>query len=84
MSFANLKKTSTSFMDNLRNEANKVSGKNFKDDADDRFWKPTRDKSGNGQAIIRFLPSAPDGEDSVPYVRVYSHGTQGPGGWYIE
>jgi ElaB/YqjD/DUF883 family membrane-anchored ribosome-binding protein len=71
-------------MDNLRNEANKVSGKNFKDDADDRFWKPTRDKSGNGQAIIRFLPSAPDGEDSVPYVRVYSHGTQGPGGWFIE
>lgn len=85
MSFANLKKSSGSFMDNLRTEANKASGKNFKDDNnDDRFWKPTRDKSGNGQAIIRFLPSAPDGEDSVPYVRLYSHGFQGAGGWFID
>lgn len=49
---------------------------------DDRFWKPTRDKSDNGYAVIRFLPS-PEGED-IPWVRVFSHGFQDKGGWYIE
>ena len=41
-----------------------------------------RDRSGNGYAVIRFLP-APDGED-LPFVKLYSHAFQGPGGWYIE
>ena len=49
---------------------------------DDRLWKCERDKSGNGYAVIRFLPTA-EGED-VPWVRVWNHGFQGPGGWYIE
>ena len=49
---------------------------------DDRFWKPERDKSGNGFAIIRFLPQIE--EETVPYQRVFSHGFQGKGGWYIE
>jgi hypothetical protein len=36
-------------------------------------------------AIIRFLPApSVDGEDALPWVRVFSHGFQGPGGWYIE
>ena len=43
-------------------------------------WKC--DKSGNGYAVIRFLP-APNGED-LPFVKLYSHAFQGPGGWYIE
>ena len=52
---------------------------------DDRFWQPTVDKSGNGMAVIRFLPApAVDGDDALPWVRVFSHGFQGPGGWYIE
>jgi len=49
---------------------------------DDRFWKPEVDKAGNGYAVIRFLP-APQGED-MPFVRMWDHGFQGPGGWYIE
>jgi hypothetical protein len=50
---------------------------------DDRFWKPTVDKAGNGYAVIRFLP-APSGEE-IPWIRMYSHGFQGPTGkWYIE
>ena len=50
---------------------------------DDRFWKPTVDKAGNGQAVLRFLP-APAGEE-LPWVRVFDHGFQGPTGkWYIE
>ena len=49
---------------------------------DERFWKPTVDKAGNGYAIIRFLPAI-EGED-MPFVKMYSHAFQGPGGWYIE
>ena len=50
--------------------------------SDDRFWKPELDKSGNGFAIIRFLPT-PEGEE-MPWVSYFDHGFQGPGGWYIE
>ena len=49
---------------------------------DERLWKPVMDKTGNGYAVIRFLP-APTNED-VPWVRLWSHGFKGPGGWYIE
>ena len=49
---------------------------------DDRFWKPELDKTGNGYAVIRFLPAV-SGED-LPWQRVWSHAFQGPGGWYIE
>ena len=50
--------------------------------ADERLWKPELDKSGNGYAVIRFLPS-PEGEE-IPWAKMYSHAFQGPGGWYIE
>ena len=49
---------------------------------DDRFWKPELDKSGNGYAVVRFLPT-PEGEE-MPWVSYWDHGFQGPGGWYIE
>jgi len=50
---------------------------------DDRIWKPTMDKTGNGFAIIRFLP-APKGED-LPWAKLWSHAFQGSTGqWYIE
>ena len=51
--------------------------------ADDRFWKLEGDKAGNGTATIRFLPKTD--ADELPWVRVFSHGFQGPTGkWYIE
>ena len=41
------------------------------------------DKTGNGYAVIRFLP-APKGED-LPWVKLWNHAFQGPTGqWYIE
>ena len=49
---------------------------------DDRLWKPELDKTGNGYAVLRFLP-APQKEE-MPWARVWSHAFQGPGGWYIE
>jgi len=52
---------------------------------DNRFWQPEVDKAGNGMAVIRFLPApAADGDDALPWVRIFSHGFQGPGGWYID
>lgn len=82
MSFADLKKQSSlgSLTQKLVKEVEKMNvGSNG---ADERLWKPEMDKTGNGYAIIRFLP-APDGED-LPWVKIYSHGFQGHGGWYIE
>jgi len=49
---------------------------------DDRLWKPEVDKTGNGFAVIRFLP-APEGEE-LPWAKMYTHAFQGTGGWYIE
>ena len=49
---------------------------------DDTMWKPELDKTGNGYAVIRFLPT-PEGEE-MPWVSYFDHGFQGPGGWYIE
>ena len=82
MSFANLKKQSSlgSLTAKLVKEVEKQN--NSGGGGDDRLWKPEMDKTGNGYAVIRFLP-APDGED-LPWVKLYSHAFQGPGGWYIE
>lgn len=83
MSFADLRKQRDSALADLTKELEKANTKGGgKSDEDERFWKPTVDKDGNGQAIIRFLP-APEGE-KVPFIRVWDHGFQGPGGWYIE
>jgi len=50
---------------------------------DERLWKPVLDKTGNGYAVIRFLPAV-DGED-LPWAKVWNHAFQGPTGqWYIE
>jgi len=46
------------------------------------LWKPELDKTGNGYAVIRFLPATKTEE--MPWARVWSHAFQGPGGWYIE
>ena len=83
MSFADLKKQSKlgSLTQKLVKEVEKMNN-NGGGSSDDRFWKLECDKSGNGYAVIRFLP-APDGED-LPFVKLYSHAFQGPGGWYIE
>ena len=77
-------KRSKSNLDTLVSELNKVAEpqKQKQSYADDRFWKPELDKSGNGYAVIRFLPS-PEGEE-IPWAKMYSHAFQGPGGWYIE
>ena len=83
-SFANLKRNASS-LEKLAKaiESSKQSEGGSKEDT--RFWQPTVDKAGNGMAIIRFLPAAAeDGDDALPWARVFSHGFQGPGGWLID
>ena len=82
MSFANMKKNRNKSLESLIKETEKINSPSFGNGDDDRFWRTALDKSGNGYAVIRFLP-APTGED-VPWVRTFNHGFQGPGGWYIE
>ena len=80
-SFNDLKKNKGVNIDSLVKKANaETSGK--KSYADDRFWKPTRDKSGNGYAVIRFLPAA---DQATPWVKYFDHFFKGPTGkWYVE
>ena len=82
MSFNDLKKQSSlgSLTAKLVKEVEKMS--TTSSGADERLWKPEMDKTGNGFAVIRFLP-APEGEE-LPWAKMYSHAFQGPGGWYIE
>tara|TARA_B110000467_G_scaffold38486_1_gene35110 strand:+ start:745 stop:1647 length:903 start_codon:yes stop_codon:yes gene_type:complete len=82
MSLDSLRKSNS--LDKLLNAVKEDSApqekKSYKDE---RLWKPELDKSGNGYAVIRFLPSC-DGED-LPWAKLWSHAFQGPTGqWYIE
>ena len=83
MSFANLKRSRGNF-DKLTKELEKVTQpqQQTNSSSDERFWKPEVDKTGNGYAVLRFLPAV-EGEE-LPWARVWSHAFQGPGGWYIE
>lgn len=80
-SFSALKKSRSKSFDKLNQQLSEMQSGGYKNDDDD-YWKLTVDKSGNGSAVIRFLP-APPGED-MPFVQMWDHGFQGPGGWYIE
>ena len=82
MSFENLKRNRDQ-ISKLVQAAEAVGGGEKKSYADEREWKPTLDKAGNGYAVLRFLPAA-EGAD-LPWVRYWDHGFKGPTGqWYIE
>jgi len=82
MSFANLKSNRDQIA-KLIQAADNAGGGEKKSYADDRIWKPTVDKAGNGYAVLRFLPSG-EGQE-LPWVRYWDHGFKGPTGlWYIE
>ena len=80
MGFSDLKKSSRGSMDFLQKKLEESKGSSKQ--KDERFWRPELDKSSNGYAEVRLLPS-PEGED-LPWVKLYSHAFQGSGGWYIE
>ena len=82
MSFAQLKSKRTD-MAKLVETARGAEGATSRPAADERLWQPTRDKVGNGYAVIRFLPGNADA--ATPWVRYWDHAFKGPSGqWYIE
>ena len=82
MSFETLKRNRGSNISKIIKAAEATNSGETKSYVDDRVWKPTVDKAGNGYAVVRFLPGA---EDSLPFVRYWDHGFKGPTGqWYIE
>ena len=82
--FAKLKRGSGN-LDKLTKAIEQLNASSEGGKSDDKFWRPEVDKAGNGMATIRFLPAPPaDGDDGLPWVKVFSHGFQGPGGWLID
>ena len=83
MSFQNLKRNRDQ-ISKLVQAAESVGGSTEKKSyVDERIWKPTVDKAGNGYAVLRFLPASEGAE--LPWVRYWDHGFKGPTGlWYIE
>jgi len=84
MSFENLKRNRDQISKLIQAvESTEGGGEQKSSYQDDRLWKPTLDKAGNGYAEVRFLPAA-EGQD-LPWVRYWDHGFKGPSGqWYIE
>jgi hypothetical protein len=82
MDFKQLKKQSSlgSLTEKLLKEAEKMGGSSSSV-KDERIFSVSRDKSGLGLAIVRFLP-APEGEDSA-FVKLYNHGFQVNNRWLI-
>lgn len=79
-SLSALRKNKASMLDKIVKDLDSGSKRNEKDD---RFWSVTRDKAGNGSAIIRILP--PVNGDELPWVKNFSYAFQGPTGkWYIN
>lgn len=80
MSLSKLKRNRVSITDMVQAASKDSEKKNYNDD---RIWKPTVDKAGNGYSVIRFLPAHENNE--LPWVQYWDHGFKGPTGqWYIE
>ena len=81
MSFASMKSSRVNELEKLKSQMEKNNNQGSNDS--DLYWKPERDKAGNGQSIIRFLPAA-EGE-TTPWITYYDHWFQGPTGqYYVE
>lgn len=82
--FSKLKKSSGN-LDKLTKAIEALASTSDGKSDKDNYWRPEVDKAGNGMATIRFLPApSVDGDDGLPWVKIFNHGFQGPGGWLID
>jgi hypothetical protein len=82
--FSKLKKSSGN-LDKLKTAVEKLNSGADSGDSKENYWKCEVDKAGNGMATIRFLPApAVDGDDGLPWAKIFKHGFQGPGGWLLD
>ena len=75
--FAQLKKSNDN-LSRLLTEVDKVNQpqQSSNSNNDDRFWRPELDKSGNGYAVIRFLPES---EEELPFEAcIFNHKATSP------
>lgn len=80
-----LRKSRSSDFAKITSEIDKIANPQSQSRNDDRLWKLSVDKAGNGTATIRFLPRIDGDEFELPWVKMFTHGFQGPTGkWYIE
>ena len=79
-SLSQLRKSRSTMLDKIVKDLDSGGQRREKDD---RFWSLSRDKAGNGSAVIRILP--PVNGDDLPWVKNFSYAFQGPSGrWYIN
>ena len=84
MSFANLKRQSSN-LDKLTKAIESINSSSDFGSNEDNYWKCEVDKAGNGMATIRFLPAPEtDGDEGLPFVKLFSHGFKDNGGWFID
>jgi hypothetical protein len=85
--FASLKRSREESVRQLNEKADKLAGGKTSY-VDERIWKPTKDKAGNADAVIRFLDTPLNAEktalENSPVVQRYSHGFEVNGKWLIE
>lgn len=84
MDFASMKKNRKKSLENAKSTADSYGTKSY---GDENFWKAEIDKSGNGYALIKFLPApAIDNptENDVGWVKRFNHGFNDVGGWLID
>jgi hypothetical protein len=83
--FSKLKKSSGNLNAMKQKLQSMAASSDNKSQDKDNYWRPEVDKAGNGLAVIRFLPAAAvDGDDGLPWAKIFGHGFQGPGGWLID
>ena len=89
MSFANLKRQSSSSLSKLTQAVETLNKPAYQSNKDD-FWLAELDKAGNGSAVIRFLPTPAVDEKAnpdaaLPWAKVFQHAFKGPSGkWMID
>lgn len=77
--FKKKSKDSVTFLASKLEEMNAPTGYQ----KDERFWSLSKDeKTGNGFAIIRFLPAPPD--EDLPFVKYFTHSFKVGGKYYYE
>ncbi len=80
MSFTSYKKNRTDLTSLSKQVDALTEGR--KSFADERFWRATVNKEGNGNATIRFLPTV-DGED-LPWQQYFEHNFNMDGAYFVH
>jgi len=78
MNFKDFKKQGSK----LKKSLTKLAQKPANSYADDRFWTISKDTTGNGAAVLRFLPQKDPSES--PIILTFRHAFQKEGRWFIE